>query len=131
MTKLEESGFARRAEGLSRRDLVRAIGISAGGIALGVTSLGGASRAFAASASFGPASQLSLELDGGATPVFSAEGGNAFAEVNPDGPPSEGFQRKHTGAVKYEDLILQFSLVSAKALSGWISQAIAVGPGGL
>ena len=98
MTKLEESGFARRAAGLSRRDLVRAIGLSAGGMALGLSSLGGGSKALAAM-SFGGLSQLSLELDGGATPVYSAEGGNAVAEVIPDPPAARGPALSSSSAV--------------------------------
>lgn len=123
MTKLEESGFVRRAEGFSRRDLMRAMGLSAGGLALGLTSLGGGSRALAALNPGFAVPQLSLELDGEATPVSSAEGGNAVAEVIPDPRPGgEVFLRKHAGAVRYEDLILQVALISSKAVSAWISQ---------
>ena len=129
MTKLEEAGFAGRAAGFSRRDLVRAIGLSAGGMALGLSSLGGGSKAFAAApGSVYTSAQLWLELDGDTMPVYSAEGGNAVAVVVPDPPTGEGFQRKHMGAVRYEDLILQVGLVSSKALTGWISQTFTKGP---
>jgi hypothetical protein len=119
---------ARSAGGFSRRDLVRAIGISAGGIAVGLSSFGGRSTAFAAiGANYGAVVSQALEVDGVATPVYSAEGGNAVAEIVPDPPTGELFQRKHTGGVRYEDLVLRFRIGSMKALADWIGSSLGKG----
>ncbi len=131
MKKPNQPRVERSDGGLSRRDLMRALGLSAGGAALfGGSALKG-NAAFAASSSAAPVPRgaVGLVLDNSGTYLESSEGGNAIASVvlePPDGAPT---RRKRTGAIRYEDLRLQVGLAGmAPPLAAWVNNTMLKGP---
>jgi T4-like virus tail tube protein gp19 len=127
MSDSEEIVIARPVDGLSRRDLIRAVGLSAGGMALGLSTLGGGSTAQAAVQSTSGV-RVALELDGTVTLLKAAEGGNAFADVVLEPPTGDGVQRKRAGFVKFDDLVLQLPFVLSQPLASWINGTLAKAP---
>jgi hypothetical protein len=128
MSDSKEEEIASPEVGLTRRDLIRAVGLSAGGVALGLSTFGGGSTAQAAVAgrSFS-AITVVLELDGTTTIVKSAAGGNAVVDVVLE-PVVDGIQRKRPGGVRFEDLILELPFGMSPALLGWINSTLGKGP---
>ncbi len=101
---------------LSRRDVLRTAGLSAGGLLL-LDPI--ASAALSAAMSAG---NVFLDLDGTLMPLQSAEGGNGFADVvaerigmNP--------QPKRPGAVHFEQIVLQLPFRATAPLAAWIADA--------
>jgi hypothetical protein len=102
---------------LTRRDVLRTVGLSAGGLLL-LDSIASA----AISPGMATAGSIYLELDGTLTPLQSVEGGNGFADVlverlgvNP--------QPKRPGTLHFEELVLQLPFRAAAPLAAWIADA--------
>jgi hypothetical protein len=101
---------------LSRRDVLRTVGLSAGGLLLMEPF---ATAAITPGMAGGP---IFLELDGTLTPLQSVEGGNGFADVvaerlgvNP--------QPKRPGTLHFEELVLQLQFRATAPLAAWIADA--------
>lgn len=134
MSKSNESSPRLKDSGLSRRELFRRAGLATGwAMLLGLPKFPGswASEADAAiAARTAVPSKISLELEG--QPVgflTSVEGGNAFAEIVPEAVGPDGIQRKHPGALRFEDLIVGVPLsTDSKPLVAWITESFTKPP---
>jgi hypothetical protein len=109
---------------LRRRDVLRGLGLSAGGLlALGYPT---GSSAAVTSLSITSGGVL-LELDGGATWLRAVEGGNALAEVLTE-QGTELLPNKRPGGVQYEEIVLTLALNVAPQLLSWINSSLTKGP---
>ncbi len=122
-------------QSLSRRDLFRTAGLAAGSAALlGVPKfIGnwmGEAEAAMPKRSLASLSQLALELEGQPAGILeSVEGGNAFAEVIFEPPGPDLIQRKRSGPVRFEDIVLQVPLGgNPKSLTNWMMETLTKGP---
>jgi hypothetical protein len=114
---------------ISRRNLLRGLGLSAGGLMLlGTPALLGSTVARGATVarafSKGPAA---LEVDGTQSYVISVEGGNAIGTVVSETPVGGAVPGKHIGGVGYEDIVVQLPFTVAPALAAWIGNSLASG----
>jgi hypothetical protein len=129
MKKPKEPLVGRGEEGgVSRRDLVRALGLSAGGAALFGGSLLTGGTVHAATTGLVRTHAVALVLDNLGTFLEFAEGGNALASVVLEPPSGEPTLRKRTGAVRHEDLQIQVGFPMAPPLASWISETMTKGP---
>jgi hypothetical protein len=109
---------------LSRRDLLRAVGLTAGAAML----LGTRVTAAAAELRAYTSGKLALELDGTMTYLRSAEGGNAVVDVIDEPVTEDLILRKHPGGLHFEDILLQTPLAGWLPLAGWIAATLTKGP---
>lgn len=115
---------------LTRRSLVRRLGVTGGGLwALGSSGLMQPSTALAALVSSSiAAGPVALEVDGALTDLRAVEGGNAIADVLAEAGPPELPIAKRLGATNYEDIVLKVPLGVAPTFAAWISESLAKGP---
>jgi hypothetical protein len=101
---------------ISRRDVLRTVGLSAGGLLLLPP------IAAAAVSSAVPSGPVFLELDGTLTSLQAVEGGNGFADVLPDGLGMNP-QPKRLGALHFDEIVLLLPFRAAAPLAAWIADA--------
>lgn len=126
MSKFKKTRVSCGVEGQSRRDVLRGLGFSAGGLLV----LGSPLKALAAlatKATMGGGGFALLELDGSTTFLSAVEGGNAVAEVVLEQGP-ELLPDKRAGSVEYEDIALKLPLNVSPALLAWINSTLVKGP---
>lgn len=130
---MNEPSSADETRVLSRRNLVRTIGVATGGaMLLGLPKfLGGwTSQAEAAVKRTFTGGNVAFELDGQFAGMLSGvEGGNPFADIIPEGVGPEMIQRKRSGQPKFEDIVFDINLSQVtKPLSSWIADTLTKGP---
>jgi len=120
--------------GLSRRDLFRTAGLATGGaMLLGLPNfLSGWTGTAEAALQKGAlaAATVILEVDGQfAGRVIAIDGGGLYADIVGEHLGQDMIQRKRTGPVRFEDIVLDFALAAIeKPLSNWIADTLAKGP---
>lgn len=130
MSEANQESLHLKNTGLSRRDLFRTAGMAAGGaILLGLPKFlgSGVSEAEAAIKPGALASaNLTLKLDGQFAGYLSnVDGGGVFADIIMDPPGPDMIQRKRTGPVRYEDIVVDIALSAVeKPLSAWITETL-------
>jgi hypothetical protein len=120
-------------EAWSRRELIRALGLTSGALLLAPPVLMGASMAAFPATNLvmrAPASPVRavLELDGQPTYLLSVSGGNAVAKVvsAPVGPGA--ISQKHLAGISFEDIVITLPLLAAPSLAGWINDSLGKPP---
>jgi phage tail-like protein len=69
--------------------------------------------------------KFAIELDGKiAGWLISAEGGHAVGDVVTEKIGPDHIQRKHIGAVKYEDITISCGSATSRALEGWVKSVL-------
>lgn len=130
MSEQSESPTAK----LSRRDLFRAMGFATGGaMLLGLPNILmsriGTAEAALEKRSFATAATATLELDGQfAGGLAGVEGGGLFADIVAEPLGQDTIQRKRTGPVRFEDIVLDVALGAVeKSVSMWIADTLTKG----
>jgi len=116
----------------SRRELIRALGLSSSGmLLLGPTALLGSSAASAAPQLLrSPADPIraALELDGQSSYLLSVAGGNPIASIAVAAATGPGaIPNKHPSGIAFEDIVLGLPLLASPTLAGWINDSLSNG----
>jgi hypothetical protein len=123
----------------SRRGLIRALGLTSGGLLLAPPALLGSSAAPAATLATLPSAAIRnptapvravLELDGQPTYLLSVTGGNAVASIIsvPMGLGVGAIPNKHPSGISFEDIVITLPLLAAPSLAGWINDSLTKPP---
>ena len=137
-TNDEEQGIG-PPEGWSRRELIRGLGLTSGGmLLLGPSALLGSSAAAVTATATAanmairnPAAPVRavLELDGQSSYLLSVAGGNAVASITTEAPAGPGaIPNKHPTGFSFEDIVIALPLLASPTLSSWINDSLTKGP---